>query len=195
MIEAVVAVLAAVVAGVGVWWGASTPAGQRLWWLGGLVGAGVSGVAQAQSPVPVAAGLAAGGIVAAAVVDAVEGRVPTLVAHTTTAVSLAGLTAYAADRGKWGELLVGPVLFAALLVAGCTVLWLARAVGFGDVRLAAATVTAMVAGAEGLLLVTWVAFVVTGLAVVVLRLVGHKPKHLPFGPGLAVGWFVAILLG
>jgi len=191
----VVAVLAAAVAAIGVRTTAHTDGGRRLWWLGGLLAGAASALTQAASPVPAAPGLAAGGIVAAALVDVVEGRVPTLLAHAATAVSLVALGAYAADRGEWGELLVGPVLFAALLVAGCTVLWLARAVGFGDVRLAAATVTAMVAGAEGLLLVVWGAFVVTGLAVVVLRLVGRGPKHLPFGPGLAVGWVVAILLG
>jgi len=193
--EGVVAALAALVAAVALRRTAHTGVGRGLWWLGALLAAGASGLTQAASPVPAAPGLAAGGIVAAALVDAAEGRVPTLVAHATTAVSLMALAVYAADRHEWGQLVVGPVVFTALLVAGCAVLWLARAMGFGDVRLAAATVTAMVAGAEGLMLVAWSAFVVAGLAVVGLRLLGRKPKQLPFGPGLAVGWVVAILLG
>jgi len=188
------ALVAAVVAGVAVRTTSRSGQAARLWWVAALVAGGAAVATQQASPVPVAAGLAAGGIVAAAVVDAAENRIPTPVAHATTAVSLAALAVYAQSRSDWSELVVGPVLFAALLVAACTLLWAAGAMGFGDVRLAAATVTAFVSGAEGALLVLWCAFVVSGVAVVVLRLTGRRLRHLPFGPGLALGWLVAILV-
>lgn len=188
------ALVAAVVAGVAVRTTSRSPQAERLWWLAALVASGTAAAAQEVSPVPTAVGLAAGGIVAAATVDAAEGRVPTVVAHGTTAVSLASLAVYAHSRGDWSELVGGPVVFAALLAGACTLFWALGTMGFGDVRLAAATITALVSGAEGAMLVLWCAFVASGLAVVALRLVGRRPGHLPFGPGLALGWLVAILV-
>ena len=190
------AVVAAVVAAGAVRATARASALQRWWWVAGLVAAPVAVVAHAASPVPIAAALTAGGMVAAAVIDAVEGRIPTPVANGTTAVAVAALGIYAGHRGEGVDLLLVPVALALLLAVGLGLLWVVRAAGLGDVRLAAATVTAMVSGIEGLLLVAWCAFAVAGLAVVALRLTGRRsPGHLPFGPGLAVGWLVAILVG
>jgi len=173
-----------------------TVAARRLWWVAGLIAAPVAVAVYVASPVPVAPALAAGGIVAAALIDAVEGRVPTPVANLTTAVSVAALGVYAGERQEGGALLLVPVLLALLLAAGLGALWLVRAAGLGDVRLAVATVTAMVAGLDGLLLVAWCAFATAGVAVAVLRLTGRRRfRRLPFGPGMAIGWLVAILVG
>lgn len=187
--------LAGVVAAVVVRTTAHTPRARGLWWLAGPLAAGVAAATQAASPVPTAVGLAAGGIVGVAVIDAAEGRIPTAVAWATTAVSWVALVSYAVARDQWGRLVVGPALFGALLVGACLLLWLAKAMGFGDVRLAAATVTALVSGAEGMMLVLWCAFVVSGLTALALRLAGRRLRRLPFGPGLAAGWLVAVLLG
>jgi prepilin signal peptidase PulO-like enzyme (type II secretory pathway) len=195
-VAAGLAVVAALVAAAAVRATAEAPPLQRRWWVAGLIAAPASAVAYAASPVPVAPALAAGGIVAAAVVDAVEGRIPTPVANGTTAVSVAALGVYAGARHEGAALLLGPGLLALALAGGLGALWLARAAGLGDVRLAAATVTAMVSGAEGPLLVAGAAFATAGLAVVGLRLAGRsRPRRLPFGPGLAIGWLVAILVG
>jgi hypothetical protein len=189
------AVVAAVVASGAVRATAQAPALQRRWWAAALVAAPIAAVAYAASPVPVAAALTAGGMVAAAVVDAAEGRIPTPVANGTSAVAVAALGVYAGERGEGVDLLLVPVALALALAVGLGLLWVVRAAGLGDVRLAASTVTAMVGGVEGLLLVAWCAFAVAGLTVVVLRLTGRRtPGRLPFAPGLAVGWLVAILV-
>lgn len=194
MLGVVCVVGAAVGAAVGVRGTAHSDGGKRVWWVAGVLGGGASWVAFVQSPVPAAAALAAGGMAAASVVDIVEFRIPTPVAHLTTAISLGVLGVYAAARHDWGGLVVRPVLLAAVLMAVFIVLWLPGWVGFGDVRLAAATVTAMVPGSGGPIVVGWLAFAVSGLAVLVLRATGKRSKDVPFGPGLAIGWLVAVAL-
>ncbi|HEY8543693.1 MAG TPA: hypothetical protein VIL36_01550 [Acidimicrobiales bacterium] len=188
------AVVTAAVARTAVSWSAREAGTRRLAWPAAGLAAVAAAVVAAASAVPVAAGLAAGGIVAAAVVDAAERRIPTPVANGTTAVSMAVLGVYAGARGEAGRLLVRPGLLALALAVGLGLLWVLRAAGMGDVRLGAATVTAMVGGAEAVLLVAWCAFATVGLVAVGLHLTGHRPaRRLPFGPGLAVGWLVAIL--
>jgi leader peptidase (prepilin peptidase)/N-methyltransferase len=190
----VVVVVGVVVASVGVRAAARTPGARRWWWVAGIVGGGVAAVAWAQSPVPVAAALTAGGLVAAAAVDAAEDRIPTPLAYGTTAVSTLALALTAWDRSEWGDLLVRPLVATGLMAAVFGVLWLVGWMGFGDVRLATATITAMVPGSGGPVVVAWLALAATGVLVVVQRLRGHRPKHLPFGPGLALGWLAAIAL-
>jgi leader peptidase (prepilin peptidase)/N-methyltransferase len=190
-------VAAATVAGVAARAGGRTARGRGLWWLAAGAAVLAAVVATARSPVPVAAAMAGGGLAGAAVVDAVERRIPTAVAHGTTVLSLVLLAAHAVDQGggAWGEV-ARAVGWTALLVGLVAALWLAGAMGFGDVRLAAATVTAMVTGAPALATVALVAFPVAGLGALATRARGDRdPDHrakVPFGPALAVAWLAAV---
>jgi hypothetical protein len=171
-------------------------AAKHLWWVAALVAAPVAAVVHGASPVPWAPTVATGGLVAAALVDTVEQRIPTSVAHLTTGVSLVALTAYAADRGAWGDLLVRPVLLTAPVVAGFALLWLAREAGLGDVRMAASILTAMVVGPRSLLLVVWGAFALAGPVMLVVRRVRRdRPRTVAFGPCFLAGWLLAIAVG
>jgi leader peptidase (prepilin peptidase) / N-methyltransferase len=102
--------------------------------------AGLGAVAGAHSEGWWAVTLAGAGLGAAAVVDALEQRVPTSVAHGTTTVSVASLVVVAATSGRWGDLGIAAAATGFIVVV-YGALWFARAVGLGDVRLAAATVT------------------------------------------------------
>ena len=177
----------------------------RLWWVGALAAAGAAaGVAVTDAPVPVGSAIAGAGLVAAAVVDAVEGRVPTVVAYGTVAVAGGSLVAHALLSGDLGGAVRAAVL-TGLLVAGCAALWVAGAMGFGDVRLAAGTATAMLGGAAALLLVAGGGLVGAGLvaarrrlrapaAVGADRAAATVRPPVPFAPALAVAWFVAVVV-
>lgn len=187
------AAIAAVTAAYGVRRFSHTDDATRLWWLASALAAGAALVAALRSGTPVPAGLAAGGIAAAVVVDAVEGRIPTPVAHGTTAVSLMALTVHATVTGEWGMVAWAVVLTTGLVLA-FGVLWLAHGIGFGDVRLAAALVTAMTGGTQGLLALVYTAFILGAGVILVRRLLGRRGEF-PFGPALALGWFVAVAVG
>lgn len=163
-----------------------------LWWLASALAAAAAMVAALRSDTPVAAGLAAGGLAAAAVIDAVEGRIPARLAQGTTLASLVALAAQATATGEWW--MVGrAILLTAVLVLGLGALWVAHQVGFGDVRLAAALVTAMTGGVGGLVVLVYVAFPFAG-AVVVVRRLRRRRGTFPFGPALILGWLVAVAL-
>ena len=118
-----------------------------LWWVGALGAAGAAAtVAVTGAPVPVGSAIAGAGLSAAAVVDAVEGRVPTGVAFGTAVVACGSLVAHALLSGDLGGAVRAAAL-TGLLVAGCAALWVAGAMGFGDVRLATGTATGMLGGA------------------------------------------------
>jgi prepilin signal peptidase PulO-like enzyme (type II secretory pathway) len=197
VIPVLVVAAAAVVAALGVRIGGRTATARGLWWLA-VGGAAVGAlVAVARSPAPVAAALAAGGLAAAAVVDAVEHRIPTAVAHGTTLLSLGLLAAHAVDADAWGPV-VRAIGLTALLVVALAGVWLAGGAGFGDVRLAAATVTAMVTGAAALANLVVVAFLVAGVGALATRATrgtrapGDHRLTVPFGPALALGWLAAV---
>lgn len=190
-VTASVAVVAATAAGLAVRASADEARTRRLWWVASGLAA-IAAVAAAGHPVAVAAGLAGAGLAAAAVVDASERRIPTPVAHGTTALSLVLMAGDALVTGDWAPL-GRAVGLTAGLVAVFTVLWLAGGMGFGDVRLAAATLTASTTGVPGLVALAWGAFLVTGVVVVGRRIVGHHDGHVPFGPGLAAGWLLAVI--
>jgi leader peptidase (prepilin peptidase)/N-methyltransferase len=187
-----VTVVAATAAGLAVRASAHEAHTRRLWWVASGL-ALVAAVAAAGHPVPVAAGLAGAGLAAAAVVDASEGRIPTPVAHGTTAVSLVLMAADALVTGDWAPL-GRAVGLTAGLVAVFTVLWLAGGMGFGDVRLAAATVTASTAGVPGLVALVWGAFLTAGALVAGRRIVRRHRGSVPFGPSLAAGWLLAVTI-
>jgi prepilin signal peptidase PulO-like enzyme (type II secretory pathway) len=176
---------------------------RRLWWVGAVAAAAAAAVAAAtDAPVPVGSAIAGAGLAAAAVVDGVEGRVPAPVAYGTSTVAGGSLVAYA----LLSEDLGGAVRAAALtglLVAGCAVLWVAGAMGFGDVRLAAGTATAMLGGPAAVVLIAGGGLLGTGLVAVRRRLVapagrapdgavGRRPP-VAFAPSLAVAWLVAVV--
>ena len=135
--------------------------------------------------------LAGAGLGVAAVVDLLERRIPTAVAHGTTVVSLLGLVALALHSGRWGELgvAVGATVLVVVVYAG---LWFVRAMGFGDVRLAAATVSAGSAGTAYVGAMLFVPAVTLGLAGLLQLLVLRRTTSLPFGPFLVAGWLVAL---
>jgi leader peptidase (prepilin peptidase)/N-methyltransferase len=174
-----------------VWLTGRTARTRGLWWLAAASAGVASTVALVRSPTPVAAGLAAGGLVAAAVVDTVEGRIPTVLAHGTALGSLSLLGAHAFDTGDSGEVIAACILTAGL-VLGLAAVWLAGGMGFGDVRLAGATVTAMVGGIVALATVAMVAYTAVGLTAVATR---RRRVRLPFGPALVVGWLAAVAIG
>lgn len=165
---------------------------KRGWWLASGLAA-LAAVAAAGHPAAVVAGLAGGGLAAAAVVDGREGRIPTPVAHGTTAASLVLLVADAGLSGDWAPLGRAVALTAGLVVV-FTILWMAGGMGFGDVRMAAATVTASVAGVPGLVALVWGAFLSAGALVAGRRIVGRGGGTVPFGPALAAGWLLSIAL-
>jgi prepilin signal peptidase PulO-like enzyme (type II secretory pathway) len=135
--------------------------------------------------------LAGAGLGVAAVVDLLERRIPTGVAHGTTVVSLLGLVALALHSGRWGELgvAVGATALVVVVYAG---LWFVRAMGFGDVRLAAATVSAGSAGTAYVGAMLFVPAVTLGVAGLLQLLVRRRTTALPFGPCLVAGWLVAL---
>jgi prepilin signal peptidase PulO-like enzyme (type II secretory pathway) len=78
------------------------------------------------------------------------------------------------------------------LVLGLAAVWLAGGMGFGDVRLAGATITAMVGGIVALATVAMVAYTAVGVTALATR---RRHVRLPFGPALVVGWLAAVAIG
>lgn len=130
------------------------------------------------------------GLGAAAAVDLVEHRIPTPVAHATTAVSLLGMSLAAMATGAWPAL-AAAIAATGVVVAVYAVLWLVGGVGFGDVRLAAATLTAGTGGiayVSGMLVVPLTIVGIAGLAQVVVR----RRGELPLGPAIVAAWMVQV---
>lgn len=107
--------------------------------------AGLGSVVGSYSGAWLVVSLAGVGLSVAVVVDVLERRVPTAVAHGTTGVSVVGRVALGSTSDLWRDLALAAAA-TGLVVAMYAGLWLRRAVGYGDVRLAAATVTAAPAG-------------------------------------------------
>lgn len=136
------------------------------------------------------AAVAAVGLGAAAGVDLVERRIPTAVAHTTTGVSALGLAASAQADSRW-HVLAAALAATAVVVAVYAVLWLVGGVGFGDVRLAAATLSAGTGGlayVSGMVLVPMALIGVAGL----VRVAVGRRGPLPLGPALWAGWMLQV---
>jgi Flp pilus assembly protein protease CpaA len=173
---------------------ASTARGRRLWWLAALAAA-VGVTCGATTAVPVAAGLAAVGLAAAAAVDLAELRVPARLAIGTAVASGGALMVEAGLASSW-RLLVAAAVSTAVVVALFGLLWLAGGMGYGDVRLAAAAVpTAAAAGAgagggasavTGVVALLWGAFVVAALTALVLAGSRRRSRAAELGRGPAV---------
>jgi leader peptidase (prepilin peptidase) / N-methyltransferase len=167
---------------------------RSLWWLAAL-GAGAAGVLGATwSSTPVAAAVAAVGLAAAALIDAVETRIPATLAHGTTAASALALGYDAWRADNWTP---------AWTAAGCTLLvvgvflalWFLGGMGYGDVRLAASTVSASATGFAGAVTLLWGAFAAAGVtAAVRWTRGGDRHTRIPFAPALAAGWLLAVTL-
>lgn len=176
---------------------------RRLWWVaagGAALAAAV--VASTGAPVPVGSALTGAGLAAAAVVDGAEGRIPTPVAHATAAVAAVALVVHAVLSGDVSGALRAAAL-TGVLVAACAALWTAGFMGFGDVRLAAGTATAMLGGVQALVVLGWCVAVGVGLVASgrrVLRTGGRGRGDVdargpvPCAPALAVAWLVAVAL-
>lgn len=166
---------------------------RSLWWLAAL-GAGGAGVLGTWSSTPVAAAVAAAGLAAAALIDAVETRIPATLAHGTTAASGLALAYDSWRSGDWAP---------AWTAAGCTLLvvavflglWFVGGMGYGDVRLAASTVSASATGFAGAVTLLWGAFATAGVAAAVRwQRGGGRQARVPFAPALAAGWLLAVTL-
>ena len=205
VVTALLAATAAAVASVGVRTTARTARASRLWWVAGLAAAGsTAGVVATGGPVPVGTALVGAGLAAASVVDAVEGRIPTSVARTTTAASCGALVVHGHSSGDWGSV-VAAVGSTALLAGLCLALWLAGVAGFGDVRLATGTSTALFGGLPALLVFLWIAVAAVGGAALRRRVaerlrlpstpVGNPRATVPLAPPMAVAWACTVFLG
>jgi leader peptidase (prepilin peptidase)/N-methyltransferase len=131
----------------------------------------------------VAVAVAASGLVAAAAIDAGELRIPARLAWGTAAVSFVSLAIDAWRSSAWTGLGTA-VAGTAAVVAVFSVLWMAGAMGFGDVRLAASTLTASLTLA-GTLTFLWATFAVAGVTAVVVRRRRTLPSASPPGARVA----------
>jgi prepilin signal peptidase PulO-like enzyme (type II secretory pathway) len=153
--------------------------------------AGLGAIAGSHSDAWWAVALAGAGLSVAAVVDALERRVPTTVAHGTTVVSGVVLLAIAAGSGRWDDLGVAAAATGfVVLIYGS--LWFVRALGLGDVRLAAATLSAGPGGLAYVSTMLFVPAVALGVAGLVQFVVRRRITALPMGPALVAGWLVAL---
>jgi prepilin signal peptidase PulO-like enzyme (type II secretory pathway) len=152
--------------------------------------AGVAVVAGAAGPAWLPVTVAAPGLAAMAAVDLAERRVPAPLARATAALSAGALVAYAAHTGRW-SVLPGAVVATALVVAAVAALWWAGSLGFGDVRLAAATVSAGMGGVVYVGTMLVVPMVVLAAAALVRR-PRRRRGPVPFGPGIVAGWLAAV---
>jgi prepilin signal peptidase PulO-like enzyme (type II secretory pathway) len=146
-----------------------------------------AGVVTGGAPIVLLAGV---GLGAAAGVDLVERRIPTPIAHGTTIVSGIVVTVSLLSEGNQRGL-VTLWLSTATVVTIYVVLWLAGGVGFGDVRLAAATVSAAGAGLGYVAAMVTVPLLVLPVLAIGWRLAG-RPPPVPYGPALVAGWLVAL---
>jgi hypothetical protein len=203
VVTAVLAAVAAAVAALGVRATARTAGAAGIWWVAALTAGGAAvAIARAGAPVPAGLALVGAGLAIAAVVDAAEGRIPTVVAYATTAVSGMSLLVHGWRSGEWAAV-AGAAALTAVVAGTCAALWVAGAVGFGDVRLAWGTATAMLGGPVALLVWLWVVAVVAGAMAVVRRVVERRTprwtvpavsrRPLPFAPPLAVAWLYAVV--
>jgi leader peptidase (prepilin peptidase)/N-methyltransferase len=167
--------------------------GTRRSGLAAVVAAAISGLAvlvAAIGPHAALVTVAGVGLATAAAVDLVEHRIPTPVAHGTTVVSALGVAIGSVVSGSWRTAL-GALGATAVVVAVYAVLWLAGGVGFGDVRLAAATLTAGTGGPAYVSLMLVVPIALVGAAGLLLATTGRRGP-LPLGPALVAAWLVAL---
>lgn len=128
----------------------------------------------------------------AATVDARSGRIPDAIVATAVLPTFVVVVAAAAGSGSGrqavGAALLGALAFAAPLFISHMVS--PRAIGFGDVKLAAALGAALGLVAPGLGLV---ALCIAAAATATFGVVTRRTS-LPFGPGLVLGAIVALVV-
>jgi len=128
----------------------------------------------------VAVAVAASGLVAAAVIDACELRIPARLAGGAAGISFVALAVDAWRSSAWTGLATA-VAGTAVVAAVFAALWLVGAMGFGDVRLATATLTASLTLA-GTLTFLWTTFAAAGVTAVVVRRRRRAASASPRGP-------------
>lgn len=146
----------------------------------------IAAVASHADPVAL---VAAVGLGAAAGVDLAERRIPTPIVHGTTMIT--GILVSATSLSNGWTSLATVWLSVGAVVAIYGALWLSGGVGFGDVRMAAATVSAATAGMQYVVAMVVVPLVAVPIVAVGWRLSGRRLPS-PFGPALVAGWLVAI---
>lgn len=153
-----------------------------------VIAAGVVGLTALITSDPIAT-VAAVGLGAAAGVDVAERRIPTPIAYGTTI--LCGLAATTSSLPRGWASLTAPWLSTGVVVAAYACLWLVGGVGFGDVRLAAATVSAAGTGLRYVAAMVTVPLLVLPVIAICWRLAGRRPP-VPYAPALVAGWLVAL---
>jgi len=157
----------------------------------GGVGAGVATLGLTG---PSAHGLIAAFFVAVltvlSVIDIAERRLPNLVVVPSAAIVLAAQIAVSPEHA--GEWVLGSVgAFVALLVLA---LVYPSGLGMGDVKLALLLGAALGAAVVTAVVVAFVAAGLVGVALIATRGTAARKTTLPFGPFLAAGSLVALLL-
>jgi prepilin signal peptidase PulO-like enzyme (type II secretory pathway) len=153
-----------------------------------VAAAGVVVLAALVTSDPIAV-LAAIGLGAAAGVDLAERRIPTTIAYGTTILCV---LAAAVRPLAGGRMSVTTSWFSAgVVVAIYACLWLVGGIGFGDVRLVAATVSGAEAGLRYVAAMVTVPVLVLPVIAIGWRLARRRPP-VPFGPALVAGWLVAL---
>jgi leader peptidase (prepilin peptidase) / N-methyltransferase len=133
--------------------------------------------------------VAAVGLGAAAGVDLAERRIPSTIAYGTTILCVLAAAAGSLASGRMS--LTTPWLSAGVVVAVYACLWLVGGIGFGDVRLAAATVSGAEVGLRYVAAMATVPLLVLPVITIGWRLARRRPP-VPFGPALVAGWLVAV---
>jgi leader peptidase (prepilin peptidase)/N-methyltransferase len=153
-----------------------------------VTAAGVVVLAALATSDPIAV-VAAIGLGAAAGVDLAERRIPTTIAYGTTILCVLAAAAGSLASGRMS--LTTPWLSAGVVVAIYACLWLVGGIGFGDVRLAAATVSGAEVGLRYVAAMVTVPLLVLPVITIGWRLARRRPP-VPFGPALVAGWLVAL---
>lgn len=148
----------------------------------------------------VGAVLAAAGLGALAVSDAITRRVPAAVVRWIFALSVAAIVANACWTGLWAPVVRGTLVLV-LAAIGLGAVWWATpgAIAFGDVKVTVlACAVAAVSSARAVVVMLLVACVLGGIVATSLHrrpLASGMPRSgVPFIPGLAVGFVVGVLV-
>ena len=130
-------------------------------------------------------------LVVLAAIDIEQRRLPNVIVLPSAALVLAAQIAIAPDRTlEWVAASVGT--FLALLVLAVVY---PGGMGMGDVKLGLLLGAGLGAAVLNALLIGFLAGGIAGIALIAVRGVGARKSTIPFGPFLAFGAAVALLLG
>lgn len=145
-------------------------------------------------------GLGARGVLAAALcavlvwlsaIDVAERRLPNAIVLPAAAVMLVAQIALSPDRAfEWTVAAVGAAI--ALLLP---LVLFPAGIGMGDVKLALLMGASLGSAVIGALFIASIAAAVVGLALIAIHGTAARKQSIPFGPFLAIGTVVMLLLG